>query len=218
MDVRYDGIADWYDTVAGESAERSRMALRDILGPGTGLCLDLGCGTGLYFDVIASTGRIPVGADISADQLRVAQHRGRRLVQADATTVPFADGTFDTVTSIWVSTDVDDFAAVTREASRVLSDGGTFVFFGVHPCFNGPGVENRDDGARIVHPVYRQATRHRSAPWWGKDGIRTRVGGMRHVPLAELLNCIVGAGLRITSVVEPGDDPIPAILAIRASK
>ena len=39
------------------AAELSRDALVDLLGPGDGLCLDLGCGTGLYGTIIESTGR-----------------------------------------------------------------------------------------------------------------------------------------------------------------
>jgi hypothetical protein len=42
--------------------------------------------------------------------------------------------------------------------------------------------------------------------------------GMRHVPLAELLNSVITAGLRIGKVVEPGDDPIPAVLGIRGER
>ncbi|HET9894052.1 MAG TPA: hypothetical protein VFQ44_03895 [Streptosporangiaceae bacterium] len=40
--------------------------------------------------------------------------------------------------TIWISTDVDDFPAVPAEAARVMAPGGTLLFYGVHPCFNGP--------------------------------------------------------------------------------
>lgn len=50
----------------------------------------------------------------------------------------FADGVFPTVVTIWISTDVDDFPAVPAEAARVMAPGGTLLFYGVHPCFNGP--------------------------------------------------------------------------------
>jgi SAM-dependent methyltransferase len=191
--------------------------LASLLGPGSGLCLDLGCGSGLYLDVIRSTGRSPVGLELSADQLRLARRRGDRLVQADGAALPFADDAFETVTAVWISTDVDDFARVMRESARVLRPGGLFVFFGVHPCFNGPCVEDREDGSRIVHPTYRCTGRHDSAPWWGPGGIRDRVG-MRHLPLAELINAVIDAGLRISRIVEPRDDPIPAVLALAARK
>lgn len=216
--VRYDGIAAWYDEAARDSARHHAPVVSELLGPGSGRCLDVGCGTGLYLDAIASTGRVPIGLELSADQLRVARRRATRLVQGDAARLPFADGSFDAVVTIWTSTDVDDFATVMREVARVLSPGGTFVFYGVHPCFNGPWVESRDDGALIVHPGYRRVGRQATAPWWAPDGIRTKVGGMVHIPLADLLNTIIGAGIRITTVIEPGGGAVPVAVAIRGDQ
>src|SRR5882757_8160147 len=213
--ARYDGIADWYDTVSS-AAYATEVA--SLLGPGTGRCLDLGCGTGHYLDALRSTGREVIGVDVSADQLRVARSRGNQLAQADATALPFADGVFSTVSAIWVSTDVDDFVGAMRESFRVLAPGGQLLVFGVHPCFNGPCVEKGAGDTQIVHPTYRQALRHSDSPWWGRDGIRHRVGGMRHLPLAELVNSIVSCGLRIDRMAEPGDAAIPVILAILATR
>jgi SAM-dependent methyltransferase len=78
LEARYDGHADWYDSWNRPQAERNAAAIRELLGPGDGPCLDLGCGSGHYFDVIASTGRTAIGLDRSADQLRIAQSRSRR--------------------------------------------------------------------------------------------------------------------------------------------
>jgi hypothetical protein len=41
---------------------------------------------------------------------------------------------------------------------------------------------------------------------------------MRNHPLADLLNAFITAGLVIERVAEPGDRPVPVILAIRAHK
>ena len=213
---RYDGYADWYDSWNKQHAERNAPDVRELLGPGDGLCLDLGCGGGLYFDVLAATGRTVVGLDRSADQLRIARGRNRQIVQGDAAALPFADGTFPAVATILISTDVDDFAAVLAEASRVLAPGGRLIFYGAHPCFNGPHTQLLDDGGILAHPTYRLAGWHQEAPWWGPY-VRKRVG-MRQHPLAELLNAFVSAGLVIEHVAEPGDRPIPVNLAIRARK
>ena len=94
--------------------------------------------------------------------------------------------------------------------------GGRLVFYGAHPCFNGPHTQLLDDGGILAHPTYRQAVWHQEAPWWGPY-VRKRVG-MRHHPLAELLNAFVSAGLVIEHVAEPGDRPVPVNLAIRARK
>jgi SAM-dependent methyltransferase len=214
--ARYDGYADWYDDWNRPNAEQNAAEIMDLLGPGDGLCLDLGCGSGHYFDALAATGRTVVGLDFSADQLRHARARSRRIVQGDAAVLPFAGGTFPTVATMWTSTDVDDFAAVVAEAARVLTPGGLLVFCGVHPCFNGPHVEWLDDGGMRVHTTYRQAGWHAEAPYWGEN-VRKRVG-MRHNPLADLLNGFIRAGLAIEYVAELGRRAVPNMLAIRARK
>jgi len=213
---RYDGHAEWYDGWNRPHAERNASDVRELLGRGDGLCLDLGCGSGLYFDALAATGRTVVGLDRSADQLRIARGRSRQIVRGDAAALPFADGTFPAVATLWISTDVDDFTLVLAEASRVLVPGGRLVFYGAHPCFNGPHTQLLDDGGILAHPTYRQAGWHQEAPWWGPY-VRKRVG-VRHHPLAELLNAFIRTGLVIEHVAEPGDRPVPVNLAIRARK
>jgi hypothetical protein len=55
----YDEIADWYELefLGGRAADRARddndslgigRLLRDLLGEGSGICLDIGCGTGVH--------------------------------------------------------------------------------------------------------------------------------------------------------------------------
>jgi SAM-dependent methyltransferase len=214
--ARYDGHAEWYDNWNRPNAERNASGLAELLGPGDGLCLDLGCGSGNYFDVLAATGRTVVGLDRSADQLRIARGRSSRIAQGDAARLPFADGTFATVATLWISTDVDDFTTVLAEATRVLMPGGLLVFFGAHPCFNGPHVEWLDDGGVRAHLAYRLAGWHQESPWWGAF-VRRRVG-MRHHPLAELLNAFISAGLVMEHVAELGDRAVPTVLAIRAHR
>jgi SAM-dependent methyltransferase len=217
--ARYDGLDEWYDDFALPSAESSSDAIVDLLGPGTGLCLDLGCGTGLYFDIVRSTGRTPIGIDFSGDQLRRARDTGRGtlLVRSDAAALPVMDEAVDTVTALWMSTDVDNFANVASEAARVLTRGGIFLVYGVHPCFNGPLVEGLQDGSRVIHPGYRNGGWHTSSPWWSDGGVRSRVG-MRHVPLAELINAVAGSGLHIVRAEEPRAEDVPYILALVARR
>jgi SAM-dependent methyltransferase len=210
--ARYDGLADWSEAIARPSLEASRKDLADLLRPGRGPCLDLGCGTGLYGEILGSSDRPVVGVDVSLDQLRLA--RAREAVAAgDASRLPFRDAAFDEVACIWVHSDLDDLPAVLAEVARVLRLGGRLLLFGVHPCFNGPCVEGHDDGGRTVHPTYRQSGWHAQAPWWSDGGIRRAVG-MRHRTLAELLNDVLASPLRLARVVEPRDDPVPAVLAL----
>src|SRR6266516_3382040 len=123
--ARYDGLADWYDARFVTGAEPHQPGLLDLLGPGSGRCLDIGCGTGRNFETIRGSGRTVVGLDVSADQLRLARTRtDGPLMVADAGVLPFADESFDAVMVMWISTDVDDFGKVLREATRVLQPGG----------------------------------------------------------------------------------------------
>jgi len=213
---RYDGHAEWYDGWNKPHADRNAPEVLDLFGPGDGLCLDLGCGAGHYFGVLAATGRTVVGLDCSADQLRFAARRSRLIVQGDAAALPFADCTFATVATMWISTDVEDFAAVLAEAARVLTRRGLLIYYGAHPCFNGPHTQVMDDGGMRAHPTYRLAGWHQPAPWWG-EYVRRRVG-MRQHTLADVLNAFIAAGLDIEHVAELGDRPVPMILGIRARK
>jgi SAM-dependent methyltransferase len=100
----YDEIADWYELefLGGRAADPARddsdplgigRLLRDLLGEGSGICLDIGCGTGVYASRVSQLGWTPVGADLSAGMLRHA--RGRLPVaQADAGRLPVRTAPF----------------------------------------------------------------------------------------------------------------------------
>jgi hypothetical protein len=118
---------------------------------------------------------------------------------------------------MWISTDVDDFGAVLREAARVLRPGGVLVEYGVHPCFNGPHVVYNEDESRTAHATYRQPGWHEPAPWWGEGGIRQHIG-MSHVPLADYLNAFLTTGLTLERFLEPEGPAVPHSLAVRARK
>jgi SAM-dependent methyltransferase len=218
MPARYNGLADWYDARFVQEPNTHQPGLLELLGPGSGPCLDIGCGTGRNFFTIRESGREIVGVDYSSDQLRLARTRtDGPLIEADAANLPFADSSFDTVMALWTSTDIDDFDGSLQEATRVLRPGGLLVSYGVHPCFNGPHVVYNEDGSRLIHPTYRQPGWHEPAPWWGDEGIRHHIG-MRHTPLADFLNAFLRTGLTIEHFEEPGDIPIPHALAVKARR
>jgi SAM-dependent methyltransferase len=91
--------------------------------------LDCGCGTGHNLALLRLYGA-PVGIDLTWTGLAFARSRGERAIaQATAASLPFADATFDVVTSFDVIYALDDAveAAALGEMFRVLRPGGHLV-------------------------------------------------------------------------------------------
>jgi SAM-dependent methyltransferase len=217
--ARYDGLADWYDAHLGDFTKSASALLLELIGPGPGRCLEIGCGGGIHLPALAEAGWSVVGVDVSSDQLRVARRRmpAAELILADATALPLPDRSFEAVVAAFVETDVDDFKAVVREAARVLRPSGRFACVGTHPCFTGPFARLEEDGTRRIFPGYRDAGWADDGPGLAEEGLRRKVG-VRHVPLAELLSAPLAAGLTLDRIEEPGDEPIPMRIAFAATK
>jgi ubiquinone/menaquinone biosynthesis C-methylase UbiE len=218
-DARYDGIADWYDAEfqpAPLSSEAWDVLVR-LLGEGSGSLLDVGCGTGSYTAALAERGWDVTGVDISEDMLRLARERGVPGVNADATSLPFEDASFDSAISLFTNTDFDDLAAAVREIVRVLRPGAPLVYLAVHPCFIGPhSIYDPERGLPELHPGwYRRVGRYAEAPGiWRSSGVRMRVGAT-HLPLGLFLQTFIDAGLRLERIEEPEEREYPFILGLR---
>src|SRR5438270_4940570 len=114
--------------------KQARFLTRWILdgveaGPGARV-LDLACGTGAMMRRLAA--RLPdallFGADLSLPQLKAAHQRSPwlRMVQSNATALPFRSGTFDVVHWSWFLEHVprSDDVAILREVRRLLAPAG----------------------------------------------------------------------------------------------
>ena len=218
---RYDGLADWYDeNLAGFTLAATNVVER-LLGTGPGRCLDLCCGTGLHLPTLLRLGWDVTGVDISADQLRLARERAGNAVQlllADATALPFEDEQFDAVLSMFTHTDVDEFGVLVREAVRMLRPGGVLVYVGLHPCFIGPHSGFlAAKGVPTLHPGYREGRRYTDAPGISPEGLRAKVGAV-HIPLGDLLQAFLDAGLALDRFEEHGDGDYPSRIALRARR
>ncbi|MGZ5435491.1 MAG: class I SAM-dependent methyltransferase [Pyrinomonadaceae bacterium] len=92
--------------------------------------LDAGCGTGANVAWLKrySSAKEVVGLDLVAEALTLGHHRIQRLaVQGSVTELPFADSTFDVVTSFDVIVQLPDEGAdkkAVNEMHRVLRPGG----------------------------------------------------------------------------------------------
>jgi demethylmenaquinone methyltransferase/2-methoxy-6-polyprenyl-1,4-benzoquinol methylase len=137
----FDAIARRYDTLnhllsAGFDRRWRRKAV-DALGfTGRERVLDMCTGTGdLAIEAVTSrAGQAAevVGADFSSEMLHLAAGKVRRagldsrirLLRGDATSVPFANGTFDAAMVAFGIRNVLDPDAACREFHRVLRPGG----------------------------------------------------------------------------------------------
>lgn len=138
----FDRIAPRYDAMntlmtGGLDAVWRRNALDGaVLRPGQRV-LDVATGTGklaLGAATRVAPGGEVVGLDPAADMLARARRatagrKGARLtwVQADAETLPFADGTFDAVTIGFGLRNLPDVAVALREMARVAAPDGRVV-------------------------------------------------------------------------------------------
>ncbi len=94
-----------------------------------GLVLDLCCGTGDMALVSAIRGLPVIGLDGDMSMLRAARAKSPSLplVLADATSLPFRAGSFDSLTIAWGIRNIRDRPLALSEASRVLRPGGKCV-------------------------------------------------------------------------------------------
>lgn len=121
-------------------------ALLSLLGAVDGKrVLDAGCGEGYLSRMLAQRGASVVAADYSEKMLEIAGRRtppglAIEYVHANFERLEFLQaGTFDVVVANMVLQDLAGYQAAIREAHRVLTPPGAFVFSILHPCFSTPG-------------------------------------------------------------------------------
>jgi SAM-dependent methyltransferase len=118
----------WYLGMEQITRQMLDYAFSTDASPSSRRLLDAGCGTGAVMKYLSHYGDA-IGLDLSAEALRFSRRRGhRRLTQASATAVPFADATFDLVASFDVLSEIGagDHVAL-AEFARVLKPGGRLL-------------------------------------------------------------------------------------------
>jgi len=188
--------------------EGLREADAGLLGEVDGLVLlEIGAGAAQCSRYAARHGARVVATDISGAMLRQGLDLNLRLtvesgltvplVQCDAISLPFGDGSFDTVfTSYGAVPFVADSAAVMAEAARVLRPGGRFVFSTTHPIRwtlpDDPGYPGL-----TVSSSYFDRTPYVEE----ESGAATYVE--HHRTLGDRVRELTAAGLRLVDLVEP---------------
>jgi ubiquinone/menaquinone biosynthesis C-methylase UbiE len=121
-----DRMAKRQDAQAAELAEQVRVFIQPR---GDERALDVGTGAGALALALAPLVREVVGVDRVPELLALARERAAafgnvELVEADATALPFADGSFDLVATIRTLHHVPRPELVIAELARVTRQGG----------------------------------------------------------------------------------------------
>ena len=123
----YDEFSDWYENERHQGYHALIDDLEsDLILPACNNkdILEVGCGTGLILNKVAPVARSATGVDLSSGMLQSALKRGLNVVQANATELPFADASFDTVYSFKVLSHIEDIQKALNECARVTRPGG----------------------------------------------------------------------------------------------
>ncbi|MEU6820103.1 class I SAM-dependent methyltransferase [Streptomyces atriruber] len=130
----YSKEADRYDASRG-GEPRAAAAADAILGlvpADAAALLDVACGTGLVTRCLAARQGLRVtGVDAAYRMARMAADRvPGAVVLGDSRRLPFPDGSFDAVTSVWLLhllSGPEETSSVVAECARVLRPGGVYV-------------------------------------------------------------------------------------------
>jgi SAM-dependent methyltransferase len=132
--------------LTSRETERVEAALRHVRGR----LLDLGCGRN------ALLRRYGLDRGVGVD---VVDLGGGALIVPDTTRLPFADGSFDTVTCLANLNHIPDRVPVLREARRVLAEDGRLVATMIDPVLGWLGHRlfwwDDPDAARGMRPGER---------------------------------------------------------------
>jgi demethylmenaquinone methyltransferase / 2-methoxy-6-polyprenyl-1,4-benzoquinol methylase len=145
----FDRIVRRYDLMnrlmtGGRDVAWRRDAATIAIGAGAGRVLDVATGTGDLAIEFRRQG-VPhvVGLDFAREMLTSADTKRREqhvssidLLQGDAMTLPFPDGTFDALTIAWGLRNLPDYQRGICEMARVLKPDGRLVILEMTPLRN----------------------------------------------------------------------------------
>ncbi|GGX69226.1 hypothetical protein GCM10007385_42970 [Tateyamaria omphalii] len=128
MNAIFDKIAFQYDENRG--GERRGLQFSEAIEPlidKNRRVLEMGVGTGVVAGALQNKGYDIIGIDVSSEMLRRAVDRVTALVWSDMNKLPFLDGFFGCVYSVWALHLADDITKALKEVRRTLDDGGCFI-------------------------------------------------------------------------------------------
>lgn len=185
-----------FERIAHTLHDMHELMVDSVEGKPDDLWLDIGCGTGELAFLATRTGATIHGSDISTVMIdtakRQAAERGHDLAfeVADCEALPYADGTYDVVTSSVGVIFAPDHQKVASELARVLRPGGRLAltawttdgavgdFFKLIGRYSPPPVEGAGTSLQWGDEDYCRARlgaafdvsfTHHDVPWVGES-------------------------------------------------
>lgn len=195
----------------------------EIVPEPDGLTLEIGCGEGRVARELAARGHRVVALDASSTLARAAKaiDATSAYVIADATSVPFAAGTFHTVVgynSLQTMQNLGDMPAAVREAARLLHPSGSLCLCVGHPMTDVGVIKPATIGGEMVMGG-SYFEHQRVDETVTKNGLTVTFSGWTYT-LEDYFRAIEDAGLFIARVREPAPDeesvqPLPSLAVWR---
>jgi len=179
----------YYQNEAGKTIDEIE---KNILAPylnnlPTGHLLELGCGTGHWTQFFSEQGFQVTAIDNSEAMLEIAREKNIQnalFQKADASKLPFPDGSFPAIVSVIMLEFVENANQVMNEIDRVLKPGGTLVL----GCLNELSELGKNKENDPVFKHGRFFTVEEMKQMLSRFGIPTISAGVYFSPAFELLD------------------------------
>ncbi len=212
----WEPVAKWY----GQHLKEDDTFQAEVIFPGSLRLLypvkgksyiDIACGEGSFVRAVANTGASVLGFDISSTLIKQAEAKkikGATFRVANATDFAryYDPGSFDGASCNLAVQNIDDFAAVFRDAGKVLKPGAPFVIVINHPMFRIPRQTGWGwDEKRALQ--YRRVDSYltpNEIPIVANpgEGTRSKVTYSYHRPLEVYVKALTQAGFVIDALEE----------------
>jgi len=178
QNLRSMWMAGDFGVVAKTIASGGEDFIRRLAIPSGSRVLDVACGTGNLAIPLARSGCIVTGVDIAPNLLEQARQRAKTeglqatFDEGDAEQLPYADGTFDAVVTMFGAMFAPRPELVSSELARVLKPGGLLAMANWNPeSFTGD--------------MFRMGSKHVPPPpgipppvlWGDPETVRKRLDG-----------------------------------------